>query len=197
MHTWKSRIKRLLKLQCPSGLASLGIDSIVKRPRTLWGRKHIHIGSRTTVMSHSLLQAVSEYSSIIIDASISIGNEVYIGRYAYIVAANRIEIGDGSVLSEHVYITDLSHGFDPRAGHIMAQPIESKGPVSIGPNCFLGYRVAVMPGVTLGEWCIVGANSVVTKSFPAYSMIAGAPARLVKVYSHALGRWVRPPADLA
>lgn len=192
MHTWQSKIKRLLTLERPLGLASLGKDAIVKHPRTIWGREKIHIGAKTTILAHSLLHAVRKYSNVTLDASIRVGNEVYIGRHAYIVAANRIEIGDGSVLSEHVYITDLNHGFNPRAGNIMAQPIESKGPVHIGPNCFLGYRVAVMPGVTLGEWCIVGANSVVTKSFPAYSMIAGAPARLVKVYSHELGQWVPP-----
>ena len=190
---WMSRVKNVLTFQYPYGLGSLGRDSTVRRPRTIWGRERIHIGAKTIVLSHSLLHALSRYGNLSLDASIRVGNEVYIGRYSYIVAANRIEIGDGCVLSEHVYITDLNHGFNPRAGNIMTQPIESKGPVHIGPNCFLGYRVAVMPGVTLGEWCIVGANSVVTKSFPAYSMIAGAPARLVKVYSHELGQWLAPP----
>ncbi|WP_396275136.1 acyltransferase [Granulicella aggregans] len=73
----------------------------------------------------------------------------------------------------------------------MRQNLESKGPIVIGDNCFLGYRVAVTPGVTLGEWCVVGANSVVTKSFPPYSMIAGAPARMIKRYSLEERAWVR------
>ncbi len=71
------------------------------------------------------------------------------------------------MLSEQVYITDLSHGLQPDRGPIMKQPLESKGPVRIGPRCFLGYRTAIMPGVTLGESCVVGANSVVTRSFSA------------------------------
>lgn len=71
----------------------------------------------------------------------------------------------------------------------MEQPLESKGPVRIGARCFLGYRAAVMPGVTLGEHCVVGANSVVTRSFGSFSMVAGSPARLIKVYSAATGKW--------
>jgi len=187
-------IKRLVLLQRPSGLGSLGRDSVIHRPRTLWGRKNIRIGDRCLVMSNSLLQALSENYGKDIRPSICIGDDVYIGRYAYLVAAQNITIADGCVLSEQVYITDQNHGFDPRGGLIMEQNIESKGPVKLGPNCFLGYRAAVMPGVTLGEWCIVGANSVVTHSFPAYSMIAGVPARLVKVYSHELRQWVSTSA---
>jgi len=136
--------------------------------------------------------AVSQYAGKSYRPYIEIGNRVYVGRYAYLTAMEGISIADGCVLSEQVYITDLNHGFDPACGPILSQELESKGPVKIGPNCFLGYRSAVMPGVTLGEWCVVGANSVVTRSFPAYSMIAGVPAQLIKVYSHQEGEWVRP-----
>lgn len=136
------------------------------------------------------MQAVSDYEGLKYSPSIQIGDNVYIGRYAYLVACDEIEIGDGCVLSEHVYITDLSHGFNPHGGSIMKQAIESKGPVRIGANCFLGYRTTVVPGVILGQWCVVGANSVVTRSFPAYSMVAGAPAKVIKIYSPQLQRWV-------
>jgi lipopolysaccharide O-acetyltransferase len=72
----------------------------------------------------------------------------------------------------------------------MQQALISKGPVTIGRRCFLGFRVAVMPGVTLGEHCVVGANSTVTRSFPAYSMIGGSPARLLKTYSLETHQWM-------
>jgi len=114
-----------------------------------------------------------------------------IGHYSFFTPAREISIGDGCVLSGHVYISDENHGFDPKAGPILKQPLESKGPVRIGNNCFLGYRVAILPGVTLGEHCVVGANSTVTRSFPAYCMLAGSPAQVIKRYSHELGEWVK------
>jgi acetyltransferase-like isoleucine patch superfamily enzyme len=72
----------------------------------------------------------------------------------------------------------------------MSQPLHSKGPIVIGPDCFLGYRAVIMPGVTLGRHCVVGANAVVTRSFPDFSMVVGSPARLIKRYDPQSREWV-------
>ena len=81
------------------------------------------------------------------------------------------------------------HQLNPKGGLIMQQNLECKGPVILGASCFLGMRVTVLPNVQLGEFCVVGANSVVNKSFPAYSMIAGVPARLIKRFDPAENKW--------
>jgi lipopolysaccharide O-acetyltransferase len=61
--------------------------------------------------------------------------------------------------------------------------------VEIGNECFLGVRVSIMPGVTLGNHCVVGAHSVVTRSFPDFSMVAGVPARLIRTFDFCKGQW--------
>jgi acetyltransferase-like isoleucine patch superfamily enzyme len=181
----RRRVMRFLK-ECvkelmyrPFGIA-FGERSFILRPWTIHGSRHIRIGSH----------AITQYAGIAYQPRIEIGEDVYIGRHAYLTSIDRIAIGDGCVLSESVYITDEIHGNDPRAGLTMLQPLFSKGPVLIGPGCFLGLRAAIMPGVTLGAHCVVGANSTVTRSFPAYSMIGGSPARLLKCFSHTEGAWI-------
>ena len=56
----------------------------------------------------------------------------------------------------------------------------SPGPVSIGDGSWLGIKVAVMPNVSIGKGCVIGANSVVTRDVPDYHIAAGAPARVIK-----------------
>jgi acetyltransferase-like isoleucine patch superfamily enzyme len=167
----------------------VGEGSRILRPYMLISPELLSVGNDTAIYPDSYISIVKEWSGVKYSAHIKIGDGVYIGRHSFITAANAIEIGDQCVLSEYVYITDHSHGFHPQRGPIMTQPLDSKGPVRIGANCFLGFRVAIMPGVILGDHCVVGANSVVTRSFPPYSMIAGCPARVVKVFSPESGLW--------
>ena len=116
--------------------------------------------------------------------TIVIGNRCGLGYNTQINASNRIVIGDDVLFASNVYITDHYHG-DMTIGELDTPPsqrkIYSKGPVVIGDKCWLGQDVSIMPNVTLGAGCVVGANSVVTHSFPANSVIAGCPAKLIRI----------------
>ena len=126
-------------------------------------------------------------------AAIEIHEGVYIGRNANIHTNSRIIIGRDCVLSDYVYISTLSHGLDPAAGRIMSQPDTDKGEVVLGENVFLGFGAKILPDIRLGDWTVVGAGSVVTKSFPdGYVMIAGNPARVIKRYDHQAKQWIKP-----
>jgi acetyltransferase-like isoleucine patch superfamily enzyme len=169
---------------------SAGSRSYIYRPRRIDGPQFIHIGARSTVDRYSWLSALGAYAGQEYSPRIVLGDDVHIGRYACITSISSIVVDDGCLLSEYVYISDLAHGVDPEGGLLVDQPLVSKGPVRIGAHSFIGYRSCIMPGVALGRHCVVGANSVVTRSFSDYSMVAGCPARLVKKYSLKAQEWV-------
>ena len=181
---------RFLLGRFPRGLAGHGYGSRILRPRRIRGARYIKLGSETVIAEHSHIECLSSWGSQNFTPVLEIGSRVYLGRNAYIVCINTIKIGDGCVISDQVYVADNSHGYDPFGGAIMKQPLHSKGPIEIGDDCFVGYRAVIMPGVVLGKRCVVGANSVVTRSFEAYSMVAGCPARLVRRYSLEKKSWI-------
>jgi acetyltransferase-like isoleucine patch superfamily enzyme len=174
----------------PLRIKKIGNKSLLLRPRLIEGASRISIGHKTNINKHSWINAIEGYAGVKYSPEIVIGNDVHIGKYVCITCISSVVIEDGCVLSEYVYIADSSHGFHPQEGLIMNQQLINKGKVLIKENTFIGYRACVMPGVTLGKNCIVGANSVVTKSFPDYCMIAGVPAKLIKTFSFEENTWI-------
>ena len=171
-----------LRFRRPIGL-KMGKGASIRWPYRLMNRSRISLGDRTIIRESARIEAIQNYGGRQYSPSIEIGDGVYIGSEVYIAAVQRLVIESGCVLSDHVYLSDSAHGYDPSKGPLMQQPLESKGPIHIGPDCFLGYRTFVAPGVRLGRNCIVGAHSVVTRSFPDYSTIAGVPARLIRSHT--------------
>ena len=78
------------------------------------------------------------------------------------------------------FVTDASHRFDDLTQPITWQGFTSKGPTRIGDNVWCGANVVVTSGVTIGERCVIGANSVVTRDLPPHTIAAGSPAQVLR-----------------
>lgn len=113
---------------------------------------------------------------------LAIGFNSYVGMNSIINGfAAKIEIGDNVSIAQNVNImTDSGPNASPEMQRIF--PLE-KGPVIIEKHCWIGASSIIMPNVTLGEFCIVAANSYVNTSFPAFSIIGGIPARLIRSFT--------------
>lgn len=169
----------------------LGENSSLEEPKSISGENYIHIGNNTSIGHSAWIAAFDEYLDQSFSPNITIKDNVRIGNYACITAIDEITIADGCLFSEYVYISDHYHGTDPTTNlSPKDQPLFSKGKVYIGKNTFLGYRVTILSGVTLGQNCVVGSHSVVNKSFPDYSMIAGSPAKLIKIFNFEKNEWI-------
>lgn len=91
-------------------------------------------------------------------------------------AHHGISIGENTVFASGLSLVSANHNFDD----IVAGEAPKTPPITIGSNCWLGCNVIILPGVSIGNNTIVGAGSVVTKSFPADVVIAGNPANIVR-----------------
>jgi len=109
---------------------------------------------------------------------IRIGNRNYFNRNVMIDACGYVEIGDENMFGPDIYITDSNHTFGDRLSP-QEQPMQV-GEVRIGNCCWIGAKAVILKDVELGDYCVVGAGAIVTKSFPAGSIIAGVPARLIE-----------------
>lgn len=114
-----------------------------------------------------------------------IEDNVTITNNCVVTCANKIQVGEGTLLGKGTFITDNSHGKNKELDELKIQPgkreLYSKGPVNIGKNVWTGTNVCIMPGVSIGNGAIIGANSVVTHDIPEAAVAVGAPARVVKI----------------
>ncbi|MFK4086615.1 acyltransferase [Kribbella sp. NPDC020789] len=113
-------------------------------------------------------------------ARVRIGAGTFLNLGVMVAALELVEIGDHCMLANGCFVTDSNHRFDDPERPVPWQGFDSKGPTRIGDNVWLGANVVVTSGVTIGERCVIGANSVVTRDIPPYSIAAGAPAKVLR-----------------
>jgi acetyltransferase-like isoleucine patch superfamily enzyme len=113
------------------------------------------------------------------DNLLEIGEDTYVGMNTIINGfADKVIIGANVSIAQSVsIICDSGPNASPRLQRLF--PLQH-APITIGDHCWIGAFSMIMPGVELGAFCVVAAKSFVKKSFPAYSIIGGTPAKLIR-----------------
>lgn len=111
-------------------------------------------------------------------ARLAVGDRSQLGQNARLQGT--ITIGEDCVMGPDVVIMATSHEFARLDVPVNLQGAKLEEPITIGNDCWIGTRVIILPGVELGDHCIIAAGAVVTHSFPSNSILGGVPARLLK-----------------
>ena len=170
--------------------SGFGIDGAGKNC-TVIGKKNIMIGGDCAFGPGTEMITLDKHFEQSLSPELTIGNHVRMTSRCRVSCAGRMFIGDDVLMAPEVFITDHNHGMDPtQKGGYSPQPLIVKN-VTIEEGVWLGQRVCVLPGVTIGAHCIIGANSVVTHDIPAYTMAVGAPARVIKRWNNEKKQWIQ------
>ena len=165
---------------------NLGFRSYIDHALKINGSKNIIVGSRVYVGYNSWLAALPLTGEK--ECILEIGNGTCIGNFNHIYATKKIIIGKNVLTADKVYISDNQHVYEDINLPIMKQPIKQINIVEIGDGTWLGENVCII-GVKIGKNCVIGANSVVTKDIPDYSVAVGSPAKIIKRYNFETKLW--------
>lgn len=150
------------------------------------GEEYMKIGCKTHFGKMAVVTAWNEYEGERFEPSVTIGERCSFGDFLHLTCINRITIGNDVLTGRWVTITDNGHGrtdIDTLKIPPIRRKLYTKGPVTIGDKVWIGDKATILPGVTIGPGTVVAANSVVTKDVPAYTVVAGNPARIIKSLS--------------
>jgi len=147
--------------------------------------KYIEFFARLRVKFYSMFLPIGKNTLILKGfevrnpGGLKIGNNCYVNINFFVQASGRVTIGNDVLIGPGTYIISENHTFGNLKKLIRNQDIE-KAPVLIGNNVWIGVGVIILPGVTIGDGCVIAAGAVVTKSFPKNSVIGGVPAKIIK-----------------
>lgn len=137
----------------------------LKRALLRWGGANI--GKNVRVCSSVTVIGAGE---------LSIGDNTWVGHRCMLVASSSIKIGSNVDIAPNVFIGNGTHEITPERERIA--DIELSKDVTVGDGCWLCANSAILPGVSVGEKCVVAAGAVVTKSFSGRCLLAGVPAEV-------------------
>ncbi|MDG2376688.1 MAG: acyltransferase [Woeseiaceae bacterium] len=176
----------------------------IESPSRIINAAHIMMGDNVSLGPGCMINAIQRYPGKFLtdlpprtevqsfNPSIEVGDRVSATGYLTISAVQSVVIEEDVIFASHVFVSDHAHGRRSVDIPYKYQPLDDIASVRIGKGSWIGEHAVLMPGVNVGEYAIVGANSVVNKDVPARSIVAGAPARVVRTWSESESDWVAP-----
>lgn len=144
------------------------VSNVILGTPELHGTRRVYFGKNAYLYPQLYLETRQS-------AEIHIGDDVVISRGVHLVAYTSVQIGSGSMIGEYTSIRDANHQFGPgvapRGSGVRSQPVR------IGKCVWIGRGAVILPGVEIGDFAVIGANSVVTGNVLPGTVVAGAPAR--------------------
>ena len=163
-----------------------GSNSEIGYPGKITYPNHISIGDNCLILSNCRIENFLQDGFM---PEIIIGNHCIIGYHFTILNASEVVLGNDVLIASHVLISSENHSMNPESDlPYINQPLITKS-VAIGDGCWIGEKVCILPGVTIGKKSIIGAGSVVTKSIPDYCLAVGNPAKVIKKYNFEKHVW--------
>lgn len=159
------------------------------------GGDHISFGRNVYAGRDLWLEAVISYRSQHFDPEIAIGDHVSFSDGVHISSIANVAIGSHCLFGSKIYVSDHNHGI--YRGECQSRPEEAPadrllgggGPVVIGENVWVGDNSVIIGPVTIGRGAIIGANSVVRGMVPPNTIVAGTPAKPIKIFNSETGFW--------
>lgn len=182
-----SRIVKFLyrKYKVKSSYITIGEKSNIFPPFRIDGGKNISIGKNTNIREYAWLAA---YNLTGTTPRLSIGDFSRIGYNSHIICTKSIIIENSVSIANSVYISDNLHTYEDINIPIIQQPISQAGEVLIGEGSWIGEHACII-GAKVGKHCVIGANAVVTRDIPDYSVAVGIPAKVIKKYDFNAKSW--------
>ncbi|MBI5492385.1 MAG: acyltransferase [Deltaproteobacteria bacterium] len=148
-------------------LSTLGMNALSAFRSAYWQSRLASFGEGSHI-----------YPNVVINSpeKVRIGRRVNIVNFVHMWGGGGIEIGDNTIIASHVVITSQTHDKYSK----IFRDSNKMAPVIIGRNCWIGSGAIILPGVSIGEGCVIGAQAVVTKDIEPRSVIVGVPARLLE-----------------
>lgn len=166
---------------------------LIRRPFYCRGKSRLQFGEGLTTGHHCRFDLLGEEDDN--SKKLIIGKNCKMGDNIHIVATEKVIIGDNCLMASKIFISDTSHGCYSSITTDSSpdippdeRPLYVK-PVRIGDNVWIGENVCILLGVSIGNSCIIAANSVVNKDIPENCIVAGSPATIIKKWDEKLQKW--------